>query len=47
MDIAEPEAKLRESMACKRWPRKAITLRQEGRVIEDTALRAAARLSTN
>jgi hypothetical protein len=22
--------------ACKRWPRKAITLRQEGRVIEDT-----------
>ena len=28
--------------ACKRWPRKAITLRQEGRVIEDTALRAAA-----
>ncbi len=22
--------------ACKRWPRKAMTLRQEGRVIEDT-----------
>jgi hypothetical protein len=22
--------------ACKLWPRKAITLRQEGRVIEDT-----------